>query len=70
MLAHPLINFKIQKYYPNELKFISVYSRNDLPKTNDGGYVINLDEFKSTGTHWIPLYVNNNNGSFGSLWKL
>ena len=23
--------------------------------------VINLDEFKSIGTHWIALYVNSNN---------
>ena len=24
-------------------------------------YVINLDEFKSIGTHWIVLYLNGNN---------
>ena len=24
-------------------------------------YVINLDEFKSKGTHWIAFYVNANN---------
>ena len=27
----------------------------------DGAYVINLDEFKSIGTHCIALYVNGNN---------
>ena len=36
-------------------------SRNNLPKIKDGAYVINLDEFKSTGIHWIDLYVNGNN---------
>ena len=25
----------------------------------DRGYVINIDEFKSIGTHWIDFYVNN-----------
>ena len=25
-----------------------------------GAYVINLDEFKSIGNHWVPLYVNDN----------
>ena len=25
--------------------------------------VLNLDEYKSIGTHWIALYVNGNNGS-------
>ena len=25
-----------------------------------GAYVINLDEYSDTGTHWIALYVKNN----------
>ena len=29
-----------------------------------GTYVINLDEFKSIGTHWIALYVNGNNATY------
>ena len=69
MPSHPLTNFEIQKYYQKEPKFNSVYSRNNLPKIRDGAYVINLDECKSIGTHWIALYVNDNNvnyfGSFG-----
>ena len=35
----------------NERKFNGVYLRNNLPKIKDGTYVINLDEFKSIGTH-------------------
>ena len=56
MLPHPLTNFEMQKYYQNEPKFNGVYSRNNLPKIKDGAYVINLDEFKSVGTHWITHY--------------
>ena len=41
-----------------------VYSRNNLPKIKDGEYVINLDDYKSIGTHWIALYVNNNNVTY------
>ena len=48
-------------YYENERKFNSIYSRNNLSKIKDGSCVINLDEFKSKGTHWINLYVNGNN---------
>ena len=44
MLPHPFTNFEIQKYYQNESKLNGVYSRNNLPKTKDGTYVINLDE--------------------------
>ena len=61
MPPHPLTNFEIQKYYQNEPKFIGVYLRNNLPKIKDGANVINLNEFKSIGTHWTALYVNANN---------
>ena len=61
MLPHHLTNFEKQKYYQNEPKFNCVYSRNNLPKIKDRAYVINLDESKSIGTHWIALYVNGNN---------
>ena len=37
--------------------FNGVYSRNNLPnKIKDGAYVINLDEHKDIGTHWIALF--------------
>ena len=55
---HSLPNFEIQKYYQNEPKFNGVCSRNNLPKTKDGSYLINLDEYKSIGTHWIAFFVN------------
>ena len=61
MPPHPLTNFEIQKYYQNKSKFNGVYSRNNLHKIKDRAYVINLDKFKSTRTHWIALYVNGNN---------
>ena len=37
------------------------FSRGNLPKVKDGTYVINLDDYKSIGSHWIALYVYNNN---------
>ena len=33
-------------------------------KIKDGAYVINLDEDSDIGTHWIALYVKNNNISY------
>ena len=45
MPSHPLNNFEIKKYYMNEPRFKVVYSRDNLPKTKDGAYVINLDEY-------------------------
>ena len=64
MPPHPLTNFEIQKSYQNESKFNGVYSINNLPKIKDGAYVINLDEYKSIGTHWIALYAYANNSIF------
>ena len=52
---------KYLKYYENEPKFNGVYSRNNLSKINDRTYTINLDEYKSIGTHWIALHVNAKN---------
>ena len=53
MLLHLLKNFEIQKYYQNKPKFNGVYARTKLPKIKDGTYVINLDDYKSIGTHSI-----------------
>ena len=61
MPPHPLTNFEIQKYYKNEPRFNGVYSRDNLPKIKNEVYVINLDEYVDIGTHWVALYVENNN---------
>ena len=60
---HPLTSFEIQKYYKNEPRFNGVYSRDNLPKIKDGAYVINLDGYSDIGTHWVALYVQNNNNN-------
>ena len=58
---HHLTNIEINVYYINEPRFNGVYSRNNLPKTiKKGAYVINLDEYENTGTHWITLFVKTN----------
>ena len=59
--SHPLTNFEIQKYYENKPRFNGVFSRDNLPKKiRDGAYVINLDEYGDTGTHWIALLCKKN----------
>ena len=51
----------MEEYYENEPRFIGVYFRDNLPKIiKSGAYVINLDEYADVGTHWIALYVKNN----------
>ena len=58
---HPLTNIEINESYINEPRFNGAYSRNNLPKTiKKGAYVINLDEYENTGTHWIALFVKTN----------
>ena len=65
MPPHPFTNFEIRKYYKNESKFNGVYSRDNLPdKIKDGAYVINLDEYSDIGTHWVALYVSNNDVTY------
>ena len=64
MTPHPLTSFEIQKFYQNEPRFNGVFSRDNLPKIKDGAYVINLDEYSDIGTHWVALYVHNNNVTY------
>ena len=57
---HPLTNFEIQEYYQNEPTLNGVFSRDNLPNSiKNGAYVINVDEYRDIGTHWVALYVNN-----------
>ena len=70
MLPHPLTNFEIQTYYQNEPRFNGVYSRDNPPKRSstdkikDRVYVRNLHEDSDIGTHWIALYVLNNDATY------
>ena len=53
------------KYYENDAKLNGVYSIDNLPnKIEDGAYVINLDEYFDIGTHWVALWINNNNVTY------
>ena len=69
MPPHPLTNFEIQKYDLNEPRFNGVYSRDNLTEIKNGAYVINLDDYSDIETHWVALYVHNDDvtyfGSFG-----
>ena len=64
MSPHPLTNFEIQKFYYNEPRFNVVYYRDNLPKIKDGAYIINLDEYSDIGTHWVALYVHNDDVTY------
>ena len=65
MSPHSLTNFEIQKYYQNDPKLNGVYSRDNLyDKIKDGAYIINLNQYSDIGTHWVALYVNNNDVTY------
>ena len=61
---HLLTNFEIISYFKDEPRFNGVYSRNNLPKTKNGAYIINLDEYADAGTHWIALHLKNNEATY------
>ena len=64
MLPHLLTNFEKQKYYENEPRFNGAYSRDNLAEIKDGAYIINLYEYSGIGTHWVALYVRNNDVTY------
>ena len=69
MLSDPLTNFKIQKYQ-NEPRFNGAHTRNNSPKIKDGTYVINLDNYKSNGTYWKSLYVNDYSATYFNSFEV
>ena len=64
MPPYPLTNFEIQKYYQNLRKFNGAYSGDNMPKLKDSAYVINLNEYSHIVTHWVALYVLNNDVTY------
>ena len=64
MPSHRLTNFEVQNYYQNEPRFNSVSSGDNWPKIKDGAYVISLDEYSDIGTHWVALYMSNNDVTY------
>ena len=67
-LPYPLTNFEIQKYYQNKSRFNGVYLRDNLQKIKDRTYIINFDEYSDIGTHWIALYVQNNDVTYSDYF--
>ena len=51
-------------YYQKESKFNGAYSRNNLRAIKDEAHVISLDGYKLIRTHWVALYVNDNNVTY------
>ena len=59
------MNTEIKSYYQNETRFVNLYSRDNLPnKIKDRAYIINLDEYSDIGTHWVALYIQNNDVTY------
>ena len=52
------------KYYENEPRFNGFYSRDILSKIKDGAYIKNLDEYSDIDTHWVVLWIKNNNVTY------
>ena len=46
---------------------MALFSRNNLPRIKDGAYIINLDDKKSKGTHWVTLFIERNTVYFDSF---
>ena len=60
VLIHPLSNIEITNYFNYEPRFNDAFSRNDLLRTKDGAYVINLYDKNSKGTYWVSLFIDRN----------
>ena len=41
-----------------------IKDRDNLPTIKDGPYVINLDEYSDIRTHWVALWLDNNDVTY------
>ena len=65
MPSHPLINFEIQNIIKmNQDLMVFILEIVYLLKKRMGAYIINLDECSDIGTHWVALYVSNNDVTY------
>ena len=56
-----MTNIDKKRYYQRERRFINVYSHDNLSnKIKDEDCIINLDDYSDIGSHWIALYMQNN----------
>ena len=56
ILPYLLPNFKIESYYRSKPEFKSAFSPNDLTNMfKDGVHTVNLDVYKSIGTHSVTF---------------
>ena len=62
-----LNNIEITNYFNYEPRFNGIFSKTNLPRI---AYVINLDDNKSKGTHWVSLFVVRNTAVYFDSFEI
>lgn len=58
---HALSNVEIDHYFTGRPEWGGCYPKDQLPsKMQDKYYIINLDDAKNGGTHWVMTCISNN----------
>ena len=52
------------------MKYNSIYSRDNLQKVRYGAYIINLSEYSDIRTHWVTLYVQNDDVTYFDSFRV
>ena len=58
LVASSSSSINITFYFNYEPRFNGAFLRNNLSRIRDGVYVINLDDKKSKGKHWVSLFTD------------
>lgn len=61
MPSHPVQILIYKSIIRKKTKFNGVYSKTNLSKIKDRAYILNCDDYKSIGNHWIALFVIDDN---------
>ena len=60
VLLHLLSNIDITNYFDYEPRFDGVFSKKNSSRIKHGAFLINLDDKKSKGRHWVTLLIDRN----------
>ena len=64
VLLHPLNNIETTNYFNYNPRFNGVFSRNNLPRMKERGYVIDLDDKNSKVIHWVSSFIDRNTAAY------
>jgi len=54
----PLNEYQIRSNMSCYTKFVGVFAADEIPPHQPGGFIVNTDERRNPGAHWIAIFID------------